>query len=58
MNSLSLIHISISQETKKAINLAKDKGIKIVITTGRPLQGVMNYLEDLGLINDDEYVIT
>ena len=41
---------TISQETKKAINLAKDKGIKIVITTGRPLQGVMNYLEDLGLI--------
>lgn len=49
---------TISQETKKAINLAKEKGIKIVITTGRPLQGVMNYLEDLGLINDDEYVIT
>ena len=49
---------TISQETKKAIKLAKDKGIKIVITTGRPLQGVMNYLEELGLINDDEYVIT
>ena len=26
---------TISQETKKAINLAKEKGIKIVITTGR-----------------------
>ncbi|WP_111937475.1 Cof-type HAD-IIB family hydrolase [Clostridium paraputrificum] len=49
---------TISQETKKAINLAKEKGIKIVITTGRPIQGVMNYLEELDLINDDEYVIT
>ena len=38
---------TISQETKKAINLAKEKGIKIVITTGRPIQGVMNYLEEL-----------
>lgn len=49
---------TISQETKKAIKLAKEKGIKIVITTGRPIQGVMNYLEELDLINDDEYVIT
>ena len=49
---------TISQETKKAIKLAKEKGIKIVITTGRPLQGVMNYLEELDLINYDEYVIT
>lgn len=48
---------TISQETKKAIKLAKEKGIKIVIATGRPIQGVMNYLEELDLINDDEYVI-
>lgn len=48
---------TISLKTKEALRLAKERGIKIVISTGRPIQGVMKYLEELDLINDDEYVL-
>lgn len=48
----------ITQEVKASIQQALAKGVKIVITTGRPLPGVRDILADLGISGDDQYVIT
>ena len=47
----------ISDINKKALQKAKEKGVKIVISTGRPLSGVMPTLKELGLTSNDDYVI-
>lgn len=42
----------------KAINQAKQQGIKVVIATGRPLHGALNLLDQLGLNDqDDQYIL-
>ncbi|MGL5149476.1 MAG: sugar-phosphatase [Clostridium sp.] len=48
----------ITEETYKAIKKAKDKGIKIVLSTGRPIEGVERFLNGLELTSDDDYVIS
>lgn len=48
---------SISKETHRAIQRAKAKGVKVVLTTGRPIDGVTKALEELGLISEDDYAI-
>ncbi|MDE5715997.1 MAG: Cof-type HAD-IIB family hydrolase [Anaeroplasmataceae bacterium] len=47
----------ISQENKIAIENAKKLGCKIVIATGRPMSGVLPVLQELYLLNEDDYVI-
>ncbi len=47
----------ISERTKTAIHKAKQKGIKVVLATGRPLAGIKNILEELNLLQDNEYVL-
>ena len=47
----------ISNRCQKAIYNLKQKGKKIVIATGRPLNGVMNYLEKLDLFDENDYVV-
>ena len=42
----------------EAIQDAKATGVKIVITTGRPIAGVSNLLEKLHLMDTGDYVIT
>ncbi|WP_055666811.1 sugar-phosphatase [Desnuesiella massiliensis] len=49
---------TISEETIKAINRAKAKGIKVVLATGRPLEGIEKYLEELNLIRKEDYALT
>lgn len=49
---------TISNETYAAIESAKAKGVKIVLCTGRPIQGVERTLKYLNLINDSDYVVT
>lgn len=49
---------SISKETKEAIKEARKKGVKVVLATGRPVDGVKRYLEELDLWHDNEYVLT
>lgn len=49
---------SISPRTLKAIMGARDKGVKIVLATGRPVKGIHSYLNYLGLDNDDDYAVT
>jgi Cof subfamily protein (haloacid dehalogenase superfamily) len=48
----------ITPEVKSAIRRAKEKGVKIVITTGRPFHGVKDILAELNLLEDGDYVIT
>lgn len=48
----------ITDEVKSAIQEAKQNGIKVVLCTGRPLVGVRPYLEELNLLDEDDYVIT
>ncbi|WP_373470716.1 sugar-phosphatase [Carnobacterium alterfunditum] len=48
----------ISAKVKETIEMAKTKGIKIVLCTGRPLPGVFPILEALNLEEEGDYVIT
>lgn len=48
----------VSDANKDAISAAKAMGIKVVITTGRPLLAIGNLLDELGLLHDDDYCIT
>ena len=48
----------VSPRVKATIAEAKEKGIKVVICTGRPLPGVNNLLKELNLEEEGDYVIT
>lgn len=48
----------ISKSNQEALALAREKGVKVVITTGRPLPGIENYLKELQLVHPDDYSIT
>ena len=47
----------IGEETKKVLKKADQFGIKIVPASGRPLPGVVPYMEDLGIIGQDNYAV-
>jgi Cof subfamily protein (haloacid dehalogenase superfamily) len=48
----------ITKEVYEAIQAAKAKGVKVVICTGRPIVGVRPILEELKLVEEEQYVIT
>ncbi|MFC3932782.1 sugar-phosphatase [Streptococcus dentapri] len=48
----------ITPQVFEAVQEAKAAGVKIVITTGRPIAGVQSLLEELQLNEPDNYVIT
>lgn len=47
----------ISNENFKAIQMARKKGVKVVLATGRPLNGITRYLKELNLLTDDDYAV-
>lgn len=49
---------AISERNFEAIAKAKAKGVKVVITTGRPLKAIEHLLEALDLYDDEDYSIT
>lgn len=49
---------TISEENKEAIAKAKEAGVKVVITTGRPLKATELYLEECHLQEPGDYCIT
>lgn len=51
-------HHEVTSEVKDAIRKAKAKGVKIVLCTGRPLVGVQQYLTELELREEGDYVIS
>lgn len=48
----------ITLENQQALAAARDLGVKVVITTGRPLKAIQSTLEMLGLYDADNYSIT
>lgn len=49
----------VTPRVKAALQEATAQGVKVVLTTGRPLPGVQEYLDKLGLNHqDDQYAIT
>lgn len=48
----------ISEENYLAIKKAKEKGVKVVLATGRPIKGIERYLDKLGLISNEDYCVT
>lgn len=48
----------ISPRNKEAIKQAEEKGVKVVLTTGRPLAGIRTYLEALALNDPGDYAVT
>ncbi|MHC1681820.1 MAG: Cof-type HAD-IIB family hydrolase [Clostridiaceae bacterium] len=48
---------TISEANKNSIKKAMELGVKIVLTTGRPIQGIKDYLNELELTGEDQYVI-
>ncbi|WP_282802462.1 sugar-phosphatase [Secundilactobacillus kimchicus] len=49
---------TLAQQTVDTVQQALQLGIKIVLCTGRPLTGVRDYLDQLGIDGDDQYVVT
>lgn len=48
---------TISKETLRAIDKAKARGVKIVLSTGRPIDGIKRYIEELDLAHEGDYAI-
>lgn len=48
----------VTERTKKAIKAARDKGVTVVLATGRPIDGVTRYLEELDMYTDNDYVLS
>ena len=48
----------ITENVKEAIKKSKEKGVKVVLCTGRPLKGVEDFLEELNLKEEGDYVTT
>ncbi|EHI97663.1 LOW QUALITY PROTEIN: HAD-superfamily hydrolase, subfamily IIB [Clostridium sp. DL-VIII] len=48
---------TITPKTKEALKVARSLGVKIVLTSGRPIQGIKHYLNELQLTGKEEYVI-
>ena len=49
----------IAERNKKALAAARDRGVKVVLTTGRPLKAMDFLLHELGLADQpDEYALT
>ena len=48
----------ISNRNYQAIMAAKKAGIKVVLASGRPLQGLQPHLEHLGLTGKDDFVVS
>lgn len=48
----------ISEGNFIAIQKAKKAGIKVVLASGRPLQGLQAHLETLGLTSDEDFVVS
>ncbi len=47
----------ISAENKAAIQKARDNGVYVVLASGRPPEGLHQYLEELGMSTEHDYVL-
>jgi Cof subfamily protein (haloacid dehalogenase superfamily) len=51
-------NLEISDYTKKVISNAQNKGIKIVLASGRPTPAILKFAEELRLHEFDDYIIS
>lgn len=49
---------TISKRNKETLRKVREKGIKVVIASGRPIHGLERYLEELEFVAEDEYVMS
>ncbi|MGH4050631.1 MAG: sugar-phosphatase [Clostridium sp.] len=47
----------ISLANYKAIQQARENGVKVVLASGRPLVGFKKYLDELNLVTEDDYAV-
>jgi len=48
----------ISERTKQTIANARAQGTQVVLVSGRPTEGMMDYVEQLGMTGEDDYVLS
>lgn len=48
----------VSEANKNALQAARERGVYVVLTTGRPLQAIGGFLEELDLLGENQYSIT
>ncbi len=48
---------TISEYTKNTLKKVREKGVKVVLATGRPLDGLTRYLNDLELTTEEDYLV-
>ena len=48
----------ITSRVKAAIAAARDKGVAVVLATGRPFVGIQRHLDELGLVQEGQYCVT
>lgn len=49
---------AVSPRTKQAIQAARDNGVQVVLASGRPLEGMTKYLDELGMTGENDYVLS
>ena len=48
----------ITERTKRAVDAAAERGVKIVIASGRPVQGIREFARELRLEENDGYILS
>lgn len=48
----------VTSKTREALQKAREKGVKVVLASGRPIDGLRRYLDELELVRDNEYVLS
>lgn len=48
----------ISERNKQAIKEARKRGVYVVLASGRPIDGLLSFLEELDLVSDNDYVLS
>jgi hypothetical protein len=48
----------LTSRVRSAISSAKEQGIKVVLASGRPFEGMLPILKDLGLDGEEDYALT
>lgn len=48
----------ISARNKQAIAAAKAKGVQVVLVSGRPVEGMMDYVKQLDMMNEGDFVLS
>ena len=57
-NTLLNSNKEISQRNEHVLKQLHQEGIKVVLCTGRPINAIWPYIEQLGLTDSDDYTVT